>query len=1478
MANRNFYLFLLLWSSVFFYSNSIHSQTASVSEGCAPLGVSFTAPNGLSDYFWDFNDRGTTSGLQNPSHNFVAPGTYTVSLFEGNGGSLVGDVTITVLAKPTIDLAIDPSTGCAPLLVNFSDNTDYASGVQVQNYTWTFGDGTTGSSANPSHSYSTGTYNVGMRIETNYPSCDTAVLLSNAVNVGETLSVDFEITPSSFSCTAPLTVGFINNSAEGEGITYEWDFGNGQTSTEKNPSNVTYTSEGTFPVILRVNSEEAGCSNQLTKVVSIGSPSLATNIRDTMCFQGTSDPLGKSVASLVSGAIYDWDFGPNIQPRTSTDQSVNLFLLEEGFQDITFRITDADSLCSADTTFRIFVEKIDMSFTVDPSGFCDFPGEVTYTANERNAKNYSWTFDREDQQTGRVVQHLEEVEDTSYYHQIGPNHTEGLLFINTEAGCFADTSWVDSLIAPYAALIIDINNGCAPHDVAFDFFTQSLTDIVSYELHYGDGTSQTFDNDSRRRYTYNTPGEYEAFVVIENDRGCLDTSVSVLIEVGEPIDFDFEVSPSQVCVGQPVELVNVTEDDRIDGWRYDIGMEVKPRCNGDSTLVNFPDDTVGFQDITLIAEYNGCFTREVRRNAVEIIGSIAKFDYRIECDSTPIGAMIFNKSLNANLNDFTFNGEAVPGSTADSFFFTPPVDDNTGIMRLITRNDDVCPSSIYSDQLLLMKPLAEIRIRDEMGQIVDSPYILCPKTEYQFESDLSENASNYCGKGVFWEFNIGAGMSPSRGSVGRSVVRETPDSGLHVVTLEITANNGCTDVLQQDFRVYGLDASFEVDDKLVCSPSTVNFRSNASGDTSIVDYQFITEDGGFYPDSVASHSILNSPADTGFFVVEHLITDTLGCTASDTQRLDFYIPFSNVNINPSQDLCVGDEITVNATDYTQQGSFLNYDWELTGEGTTDSFTTQNLNLEFDQEGNYILTLLIEEDATGCNNFYSFNITAQNYPIAGFVSDQDSIEGICNPATLLLFDTTISNFDLNYEWIINGEVQSDLQNPGFSFDRGEYNVQLVARTPNGCVDSSAVRNYKIIGPVGEIQTDSTTICKGGSISFELIDTIDVAEIEWDFGDGVVVSNQNPVTHEYDIYPPDGTTTATVTMIGVDGKCTAFRDVPINIIDVLADFVRNDGVDTALCLGEFPFISSSTNADQLTWDFGDGGTATGDSVIHTYRDSGFYDVTLMASNDSIGCSDEITKEVLLYPLPVPVAIGDTICLGDTANISVDDPSDFSFYDWLPDSTIVEDFGDSLYVQPRMSRTYALEEEDSLGCVGQNEVPVFVIQPIQGQTWDTSIVVGDTAFLPVPSFEFIQYDWDPETGLSCFDCSDPYIQIFEDENYVLTVGDILNCFEADFLYNIEVIDEEKLRVPSVFTPNGDDANDIIFLEGWAIKELLSFRIFNRWGEKVFETTDKVIGWDGTHKGEDQNPGVYFYQVEAISWRDDNVMVQEGSFELVR
>ncbi len=275
-------------------------------------------------------------------------------------------------------------------------------------------------------------------------------------------------------------------------------------------------------------------------------------------------------------------------------------------------------------------------------------------------------------------------------------------------------------------------------------------------------------------------------------------------------------------------------------------------------------------------------------------------------------------------------------------------------------------------------------------------------------------------------------------------------------------------------------------------------------------------------------------------------------------------------------------------------------------------------------------------------------------------------------------------------------------------------------------------------------------------------------------------------------------------------------------------------------------------------------------------GDHTVTLVYENSRNNCKDTVERKVRVHPSPEVTASPDRlICLEDTLRVTADGAI---HYEWLPNDNITNNQVSNPDVWPSQDQYYTVTGRDSNWCANSDSVWVQVQQPPQlTMPPDTIVIVGDEVQLNPVTFDAWSWAWTPGDGLSCTDCPNPIAKPLVNTEYKLAIKDSLGCFETIRTMRILVEVKYSLDVPEAFTPNGDGINDVIYPDGWGIKDIVEFRVFNRWGEQVFEASPVEPGWDGYYKGELQNAETYIYLVKARTF--DNVLRSEqGMFSLIR
>ncbi len=167
------------------------------------------------------------------------------------------------------------------------------------------------------------------------------------------------------------------------------------------------------------------------------------------------------------------------------------------------------------------------------------------------------------------------------------------------------------------------------------------------------------------------------------------------------------------------------------------------------------------------------------------------------------------------------------------------------------------------------------------------------------------------------------------------------------------------------------------------------------------------------------------------------------------------------------------------------------------------------------------------------------------------------------------------------------------------------------------------------------------------------------------------------------------------------------------------------------------------------------------------------------------------------------------------------------------------------------------------------------------DTTLALGASIqlasnFGPYALSTITAYSWTPALGLSCIDCPNPVASPYAKQTqYTLTITYNKGCV-ASATMNILVEGGKPVYIPNSFSPNGDGNNDVFQIYGAGIK-VVDLKVFNRWGEMVYQSNNQFGGWDGTYRGVMQNPGVFVYEA-GITYLNDKTDKVVGSITLIR
>jgi gliding motility-associated-like protein len=1421
---------------------AMQAQTADITEGCAPLTVKFTAPSGVSSYFWDFKDGGT-SILQNPVRIFTQPDTYVVEFKETSGGPVVGTVTITIFEKPNLDITANPSSGCAPLSTFLQENIAIDPGISVTDYSWTFGDGESGMGANVLHEYDEeGQFTVSLSITTNQENCDAEEIFQDFITVSEGPEAAFTTDPSPpVACTPPLEVSFTNQTP-GDANTYLWIFGNGNVSDEENPPSQTYSADGDYVISLTAT-DAFGCSSTVTSSVKVGEPNANFLIPDTVC-------VGEAVQvqNLSGAGVYNWDFGPNASPTSSTATNPTVTYNEEGNYNISLSVTSG--ACQSDTTLTVFAQSLDPGFSLDPPFSCSAPFIVNFLANDQNAASYEWDFgDGSMSDEVNPVHEYENPDTTDFSVNSGLTFTASLT-ITTTAGCSASFTEEVSLSQPNALFMPDVAQGCVPLEVTFADSSSSLTNIVEWIYLYGDGTVDTFTNAGPHTHIYTDPGDYDAQLIVTNIDGCRDTSYAVRIEAGDVLTPNFNVNQIKVCIGDTVKLTDFTNSDEVDAWHFDTEGGRTFHCYGDSVLFWAFEHETGLMDVTLTVEYNGCFSSVTKNNFILVEGPLAKLDYELDC-SNPFEVQFRDSSLSStnilwDFGDGEISGQPNPVHTYDATgdYLVTLTAFNTGTS---------CPPSVDS---------VIVHIRD-IEAVITLDTALCDGVTYDLDGSQSQDVDADCWKGYTWNFTFARPLTTQD-----SITQQLFDSpGPHTVTLETMDINGCRDTATLDVTVYQIAAAFTADKDTICFPAEVQFDASASSAllSNITSYEWDFGDGNTLEGEITPLHLYES-ANSDPIVVTLLVREDskAQCSNTTTLTIDVYEPVSTIFTDPfPAQLCAGDEINFTATDFTAQGSNLTFDWDFDNNQTASG---QEVSTVYDVGGTYNVTLNFEEIASGCEGTTTTTVEVQDFPIAAFNSPLDDLDAICAPVAVAEFtNTSASTAPIGQILWDFGNNQTGTGSPvSTSFDKGTYTVQMIIATTFGCADTTS-KIYDVVGPEGDFFVDEDLICKGDFVTFTLQDTADVSNWEWDFGDGNVLQDVNPAVHQYTSLPPSASTTATLVLFNEDG-CEVVQEVEIAFHVVLAAFNPQFN-DFIACIGEeVQLVNTSTGANSFNWTLGDGDISVEQNPLTSYDEEGSYTIELISQNITNGCTDTAQQILNVVPPPQPIILLDSICEGDVATLTVTTPDNGSVYVWAPSALVVSDTANSTTTVPLTENAvFTVTEITNEGCEGVSQPTEIFVLPLPEilEPFDTVSCPDQPLELPINRPENYIFIVQPEANVVSLDGETPVVSVNEATELEIEVVDVfgIGCSSGAIAVNVETPNEEIL-VPNVFTPNNDGLNDFFnFIPAIQDGDLRvdRFQVFSRFGQLIYDNEDPDRGWDGKIDGKDAPPDAYIYMLEA-------------------
>lgn len=486
---------------------------------------------------------------------------------------------------------------------------------------------------------------------------------------------------------------------------------------------------------------------------------------------------------------------------------------------------------------------------------------------------------------------------------------------------------------------------------------------------------------------------------------------------------------------------------------------------------------------------------------------------------------------------------------------------------------------------------------------------------------------------------------------------------------------------------------------------------------------------------------------------------------------------------------------------------------------------------------------------------------------------------------------------------NGESSTGIQPGIVSFNSGPYSrdttykVKLTAQ--NNCSIDSFETDIRVLPkPVARFASrDSTLGCSPYSMYFDNTSAGNPLNYSWDFGDGYSFSTtkDTSVSHTYNSAVLD---TFTIKLSATNGCGTDTLPLPVVIApNSIKPQVSTYGNNLSGCAPfTVNFINNTTGAIKSIWTYGDGkGEELPGNIVnvsHTYYDTGTYNINVNFDN---GCSKAtITKQVVVYSKPEAVFSlinpDSIICSNKTVSINIArQTGDFNRLYWGDDNLF--------YSPPVTSHFY-------------NNIGVYTIKLIAERVNNIGTVCADTAVQTIRIAQKpdvftvaldtvdcvtggtrlqaaggVAYHWYPESNLKDASSATPFASPLTNTLYYVDIKGTSGCVVTDSVLVIADFSKASVNnfVPTAFTPNHDFLNDCVHVLKAGINSgnitALDFKIYDRWGQMVFNTNNNTDCWNGTLNGKIQPPGTYVYylKLKGVCTQDKEVH-QKGTIVLIR
>jgi gliding motility-associated-like protein len=1172
-----------------------------------PFTVNFTntsTGNSSLTYLWSFGD-GSTSNAVNPNHTYNNIGSYNVSLTVTDTSGCVntlnipGYINITGPLTYKANFSVSDTTSCSSSVI-FTD----LSSVGTNLWRWYFGDGGSSTQQNPTHAYvSSGTYTVTFIASNNLPCAsqpsDTMIKTIHVIIFNKPVA-NFSV-DDSIGCNAPFTVNFTDLSPSA--TTWNWDFGDGATSTDENPTH-TYNSVGTHVATLTIT-DSNGCTAIKTKNIYMSVPSPSFIVSDTI---GCA-PLTVNFTNLSTSNYpitnYLWNFGDG---GTSNLINPSHVYSDSGSFSVTLTVIDING-CQNSIIYKYIKTGIkpNANFFSNDTNVCHITIVGFNNTSSIYANYFHWKFGDSTESFDKNPGH--QYQDTGYF---------SVTLITGFNGCY-DTLVRHNYIhiwPPIARFMGVPRISCtAPLTVSF---TDLSLGADTYTWFFGDGSPVS--NLKNPTHTYTSPGFYNVKLIVSSLKSpfCLDSADYFQYIIISEIIPGFTQSGIYTCMHNTITFTDSSyANTAISKYAWDFGDGYRDTVFSPTIVHQF--DSAGTFNIThTVFDILNCNNSITKNSFITVYKNpIASFTI-----DTTYGCVPLNVAFNplpsivyppAVLTRWEWNfGDGSPlvidstGQVIHHIYTVPSYPGNYCIsLRIIDSKG--CENN-YVNNNCITPTFPNISIS------YDS--VTCYNDSFRVINNSTGAGLNYT-----WNFGDGTPVDNARNPAHLYTVTSTKNFS---VTYIVSDANGCDTSIVFPITISKPIAHFYYDSIVSnCPPIFVNFHDSSTSD--VVSWIWDFGDGNIISGISEPQHVFNK---AGYYDVTLIVTNIYGCVDTFIMKnLLIKGPFGTISYNPTQGCA---PLTVTFTSQTQKATTLTWIF-----GNGDVAFGGNVIYTYPDSGTFIPILHLH-DTSGCdvNIIGTQPITVYPKPIANYTVNNGCIN---TPISFTDSSKTFPNNPLvSYDWNFDDGTSGSglIMSHNYTIG-GFHNPSLIVTTDKGCKDTAS-KTIEIYNPKAKFSFQNG--CINTPISF--IDSSYstnhiINSWNWDFGDSTTATNKNPI-HTY-----DSAATYIVSLSVTDNmSCPHDTSMTIKIFPQPVAQFSNPPI-CANNLTPFNDLSADTSGiNSWSWNFGDGGTSNIQNPSHSYSNYGTYQLVMIVQSGN-GCKDTVSRNIIVNSLPVPNLTVNNVC---------------------------------------------------------------------------------------------------------------------------------------------------------------------------------------------------------------------------------------------